>query len=86
MSFASALLVVASVATAGTPVFPYQGRLDRAGVPQTGVFDFKFTIYDAPAGGNPVWSDSFIGVRVVAGAFSVKLGSGAALCPCRLTT
>ena len=42
-------------------------------MPQTGVFDFNFAIYDAPAGGNLVWNDSFTGVQVVVGAFSVNV-------------
>jgi hypothetical protein len=73
-------LLVASIAWAA-PLLPYQGRLDKNGKPLNGNYDLTFALYDAPSAGNLLWQDTFSGVAVVTGAFSVKLGSGAALDP-----
>jgi hypothetical protein len=82
MRFADGVLalLLATAAWAG-PVLPYQGRLDHSGKPMTGVYNLQFSLYDAPSGGTQFWSDTFNGVNVVAGAFSVKLGSGVAIDP-----
>jgi hypothetical protein len=48
---------LASPALAQTPLgtsFTYQGRLVEAGSPANGTYDFRFVLYDAPAGGNQV--------------------------------
>ena len=56
---------------------PYPGRLsDDAGQPVAdGTYDFVFAIYDAPTGGEPLWSESQEGVMVEGGAFVTPLGS-----------
>ncbi|MFT3837003.1 MAG: hypothetical protein QM723_08400 [Myxococcaceae bacterium] len=80
MRFASVLLsLCATVAFAAPVQLPYQGRLDKAGKPLSGSYDLQFTLFDTPSGGNQLWTDTFTAVPVVAGAFSVKLGGGAAL-------
>lgn len=77
LALAVSLLSTAALA-AGIQV-PYQGRLDKAGHPQNGAFDLQFSLYDASAGGNLLWTDTFSAVPVVNGAFSVKLGAGGTL-------
>src|SRR5207247_1295137 len=73
------LLMAACVTTAvaqGT-AFTYQGRLDKAGAPTTGLFDFQFGLYDAPTGGNLLSSEDLDGVPVTNGLFTVTLDFGA---------
>ena len=55
---------------------PYPGRLsDQAGRPvPDGAYDFTFTLYDAPTGGEPLWSETQEGVVVKEGAFVASLG------------
>jgi len=38
--------------------FTYQGRLDDAGQPAHGIYDFRFTIYDSASGGYRLFSNS----------------------------
>ncbi len=71
-----ALLLSASSAL-GAPGFPYQGQLHRNGAPQSGIYDLRFSLFTAPAGGTSLWTDTLSAVTVVAGVFSVKLGAGA---------
>ncbi len=57
--------------------FTYQGRLDSGGVPQTGAFDVRFRLHDAPAAGAQVGADlTLTAVPVVAGLFSADLDFG----------
>ena len=73
------LLVVAAlkVSAQGT-AFNYQGRLNDAGSPANGTYDFRFAIYDAVTNGN---SDAFpitnSAVAVSSGQFGVTLDFGA---------
>lgn len=69
------LALVASVSFAAPSVFPYQGRLDKNGVPQSGTFDFRLTLFSAATGGAALWSGDFTAVPVVNGNFSLKIGS-----------
>jgi len=60
--------------------FTYQGQLKRDGHPVTDTCDFRFTLYDAPSGGNQVGPmQAETGVAVTNGLFTVSLdfGSGA---------
>jgi len=82
----SALVIAAAVALAalvrsparaqGT-AFTYQGSLDDAGAPASGLHDFRFRLYDAASGGaplgSPVCADN---VDVVDGVFSAQLDFG----------
>lgn len=71
--------LLASVSFAAPSVFPYQGRLDKNGIPQSGNFDFRLTLFSAATGGAALWSGDFTGVPVVNGNFSLKIGSTTAL-------
>ncbi len=55
---------------------PYAGQLSSAaGQPVAdGVYDFTFSLYDAPEGGNLLWTDTQSGVQVLGGDFSASLG------------
>jgi hypothetical protein len=51
-----------------------QGQVtDALGVPSSGLVNIQFTIYDAPAEGNGLWSDS-LEVEIVDGIFTAILG------------
>ncbi|MFT3744193.1 MAG: tail fiber domain-containing protein [Pyrinomonadaceae bacterium] len=57
--------------------FTYQGQLQNASVPATGVFDLEFALFDSPAGGTQIGStNSRGGVSVANGIFSVSLDFG----------
>ena len=61
---------------AGT-VISYQGRLESSGAPAQGSYDFRFSLNDAPSGGNPVGPGlKRNGVPVTNGLFSVELDFG----------
>ncbi len=49
----SLFITVAPARAQGT-AFTYQGRLDSDGVPASGIFDLRFTIFNLSAGGAPV--------------------------------
>ncbi len=76
-----------SDALAQTPVstaFTYQGQLKEGGVLVSGDYDMRFTLYDAPAAGNPLGSILFDAdpttpppVTVADGLFTVELNFGA---------
>src|SRR3954469_24375637 len=79
MSFAKRILLLLVVcvgfSASAAQLLPYQGRLEKDGKAQTGTFDFKFDLYAVASGGVVLWTENQTGVQVVAGAFSVKLGS-----------
>ncbi len=61
-------------------VVPYDGVLNLDGVTFDGQVDIRFSLFAAPAGGLPVWSEAWTlaeqrPVQVTAGRFSVNLGS-----------
>lgn len=70
------LLISAAYASAGEPPFiNFQGRLTGpAGqlVPD-GIYDFVFTIYDQPVGGNALWTSGTVPVNVQNGLFTTLL-------------
>jgi hypothetical protein len=68
--------LVNALAPAGTSV-PYSGHLgDEAGQPVVnGAYDLTFELYDAPEGGNLLWSETQTGVAVRGGSFNSQLGS-----------
>ncbi len=53
--------------------FTYQGRLQDAGQPAGGKYDFRFTLYDAPAAGTVLGVVVQTNVPVVNGLFAVDL-------------
>lgn len=71
-------LVLILTAFAQVPrLINYQGRLtDSAGDPiPDGDYYITFHLYNAPAGGSPIWSESFPAVTVENGLYAVLLGS-----------
>ena len=78
-----ALLLVASspcvafAADAVPPTLTYSGYItDAQQAPLDGTtIDATFTLYDAATGGTAVWAESFTGVPVTRGHFTVLLGS-----------
>ncbi len=68
-------VVFAPVASAQDSLtFPFQGYLERDGVPQGGNFDIKLTLWDDSSGGNQVYTVTRNGVIVRDGYFSVFIG------------
>lgn len=64
----------------GVPgVMLYEGYLTGAdGAPVLdGAYDFTFSLYEAPTGGDPVWTGQHPGVFVESGVVRVRLGDGA---------
>ena len=73
-AWCSALILAA--APLGT-TFTYQGRLNDNGTPATGLYDLRFTIYDALAGGNAVSGPlTNAATGVTNGLFTVRLDFG----------
>ncbi len=65
-------------AAAQSTAFTYQGRLDDAGSPASGIYDLRFTIYDLSSGGSAVagaLTNSAVGITN--GLFTVSLDFGA---------
>lgn len=61
-------------------VVPYEGVLDLDGAPYTGFMDMRFTFFDAPSGGNAVWSETWNheqqrAIQVFGGRFAAALGT-----------
>ncbi len=74
---ASSSLLANGVSNIGS-AFSYQGRLtDNGGTPQSGSFDFRFSLYDASIAGTPVSTTvSSANVTVTNGVFTVMLDFG----------
>jgi len=74
------IVIGALTATAGVPgLISYQGQLnDDGGVPINATISFTFSIYDAPTGGTPLWTEVQT-LPVSNGVFNVQLGAVAAL-------
>jgi hypothetical protein len=61
-------------------VVPYEGVLDLDGLPHTGFLDMRFSFFDAPSGGAPVWTETWSNaqqraVQLFRGRFAVALGT-----------
>lgn len=84
LAAAAACLVLAAPAVAAPPALPaempYQGLLlDGTGQPRSGPVDLTLRIYDAPTGGTLLYTQSWSGVVLADGVFTVDLGpTGAA--------
>jgi len=74
-------VLVSSGAFGSVPeILPVQGVLsDTEGQAVDGLTDIKFTLYDAQTGGTALWNDTFTGVDVDQGFFTVYLGSNVGL-------
>lgn len=58
----------------------YQGKLlNSAGQPITGTANVTFKIYDVESGGSALWSETYTGLSIDKGMFSVMLGGQTAL-------
>ncbi|MBI5497953.1 MAG: hypothetical protein HY904_23320 [Deltaproteobacteria bacterium] len=67
---------VTTDAAASGATIPYQGFLEKDGVPISTAAEFTFELYDDPAAGNRTWGpETHTGVLVAGGLFSVALGS-----------
>jgi hypothetical protein len=73
------LAAAGSLVLAGVPhTMNYQGRLTDSGMPPSpvnGTLPMVFGIWDAPGGGNLLWSETWGGVAISEGVFSLILGS-----------
>ena len=56
--------------------FTYQGRLIDQGARANGIYDFRFTLYDAEAGGTAIGSSRNYGTAVSNGLFTLTLDFG----------
>ena len=73
------ILCLAGVSRADSmgTAFTYQGHLYDANSPADDIYDFEFTLYDAPVAGSPVESPvTKHDVDVVGGLFTVELDFG----------
>ncbi|MBS1791693.1 MAG: hypothetical protein JST85_28545 [Acidobacteria bacterium] len=76
------IIININLARAQTTSFTYQGRLNDAGNPATGVYDLQFRLFDALSNGNQVGSTlTRDDVTVTSGSFSVTLDFGASAFP-----
>ncbi len=72
------LLLAASPASAQSTAFTYHGRLNNNGVPVSGPYDIRFTLYDGNVAGNPVADPLPVSpVEVANGLFTVRIDFGA---------
>ncbi len=67
------LAVAAAAAPAAAATVTYQGQLADGGLPAAGVYDLRFTLYAAAAGGGALDTFTADNVAVLDGFFSVKL-------------
>ncbi len=69
--------LICGSARAQVTSFSYQGKLDEAGVPANGQYDFLFKLYQVPSGGSQVGSD-FVrdNVQVTNGIFTTFMSFG----------
>ena len=77
--FATALVVLTlaghGLFAAVPTTMPYHGYLtDNAGRPANGTFSVVFALYDVPAGGSALWSETQPTLNIVAGVVSTDLG------------
>ena len=72
-----ALLVTAGAAHAQSTAFTYQGRLNSATNPATGLYDFSFNLFAVSSGGVALTtSNGLVAVPVTNGLFTVALNFG----------
>ncbi len=74
-----ALSLAATAASAADNRFPYQGHLEKDGIPLNGVYDFRFGLFNAATAGSELWAENRIGLQVTKGAFSTTLGTSVAI-------
>ncbi len=70
--------LVMLLALACAQPFTYQGLLKENGSPANGTYDFRFRLYDAPAGGTQIGADQFANdLTVQNGLFTTVIDFGA---------
>ncbi len=74
-----AFSLFAAAASAADNRFPYQGHLEKDGVPLNGTFDFQFRLFSVASAGTQLWVETRSGIQVTAGAFSTTLGAATAI-------
>lgn len=71
-TIALAALATLAATPASAEPFTYQGQLNEAGAPASGIYDFHFQLFDAPAGGSQIGPTLlFNDVAVTDGIFTV---------------
>jgi hypothetical protein len=76
------ILAAGPVGSAVPGQVDFQGLLlDSAGEPATGSVDLAFTLFDAPSGGTPLWSETLPDVPLADGVYSVTLGATTPITP-----
>lgn len=74
---AAVLLALSSGAHAQSTAFTYQGQLKNGSAPATGVFDLRFKLFDAAAGGTQVGTTQCVdNVAVTLGLFTATIDFG----------
>jgi len=74
IAFLGTILAAQDAAAVVPPTITHQGRLfDSDGAPVTDTLEVVFTIYDSPAGGSAVWTETLM-VAFDEGYYSVELG------------
>ena len=77
LTLTSALAAITAAAAQGT-AFTYQGSLDNGGTPASGLYDFRFVLFNDPTSGVAIGPVVCLDdVPVVAGVFTVQLDFGA---------
>ena len=72
------LIALATIARAQSTAFTYQGRLNDAGSPATGVHDFRFRLFDAASAGTQLGNATCVdNLTVTDGVFTATLDFGA---------
>jgi len=67
-----------STACAQGTAFTYQGRLNASGSPATGLYDFQFSLSNAPSGGSQIGATvTNLAVGVTNGLFTTTIDFGA---------
>jgi hypothetical protein len=69
-----AVCLAATTALAQTRSIPYQGRLERDGVPLSGDYEMTFSLFDVPTGGTALWTQTST-ITVTGGHFSAVLAN-----------
>jgi len=75
--FLSTMMVSAIAEKLSMPrIIRFQGKLaDANGTPLSGFFNLRFSLYDAPEGGMPLWEETQEDVTLEEGRLDVELGS-----------
>ena len=78
LMLSTATLDLAAQTQTQRTAFTYQGQLNASGALPTGLYQFTFTLYDAPVGGNPIAGATPLAqsIQVINGLFTTDLDFG----------